>query len=464
MATQEKYYAVERLAELKAAILRQSKAMVVNRAKVEKYREADIAAAKDCYLELKKTKTALEKAIFDARLLLMEVEEYELAGLAGKLGRGLSRFDLLSTNYKSVYDVLQGFASRIPAGDTVNAQIVGRLMNQIKLGYYPTDPDNIGLMLWGITFPDGVTTNLLDPCCGCGKALRQLAQGNNCYTYGVELDQSRAEEAQTRLHRVGFGSFFLSTVSHDAFHLLFLNPPYLSVLNSNGGKSRHEKRFLIESIHTLMLGGLLIYVIPYYRLTTDICRVLVDNFDDLTVWRFTDTEFKRFRQVAVMGTRKRKAAEPGDSLWLERFAVSPETIPSITELSEGRYALPAVQTEVSVFKGEIFNERELEQQLRRSNSFEQLMARSELDSGIKHPLLPLSIGQIGLIGGSGMINGLIECEHPHIIKGRIVKVVHTESEDKFTAEGRHMGAEIREVVTNKMIFNILTSQGFKSLT
>ena len=63
MADQEKYYAVERLAELKAAILRESKAMVVNRAKVEKYREADLAAAKDCYLELKKTKTALEKAI-----------------------------------------------------------------------------------------------------------------------------------------------------------------------------------------------------------------------------------------------------------------------------------------------------------------------------------------------------------------------------------------------------------------
>lgn len=464
MAEQEKYYAVERLAELKAAVLRQSKAMVVNRAKVEKYREADLAAAKDCYLELKKTKNALEKAIFDARLLLMEVEEYELAGHAGKLSQGLAGFDLMSTNYKRVYDVLQSFALRIPAGDTVNAKVVGRLMNQIKLGYYPTDPANIGLMLKGITFPEGMTTNLLDPCCGCGKALRQLAQGNNCYTYGVELDESRAEEAQTRLHRVGFGSFFHSTVSHEAFHLLFLNPPYLSVLNENGGKSRHEKRFLIESIRCLMQGGLLIYVIPYYRLTPDICRVLTDNFDDLTVWRFTDVEFQRFRQVAVMGIRKRKATEPGDTLRLERYAVSPDTIPSLSEIPEGRYTLPERAVEVATFKGEIFNERELEQQLRRSDSFEQMMTRSELDSGVKHPLLPLSIGQIGLIGGSGMINGLIECEHPHIIKGRIVKVVHTENEEKFTAEGKHMGTEVREVVTNKMIFNILTPQGFKSLT
>ncbi len=93
---------------------------------------------------------------------------------------------------------------------------------------------------------------------------------------------------------------------------------------------------------------------------------------------------------------------------------------------------PAQPLEVNTFKGERFNQRELEQQLRRSDSFAQMMVRSELDSGVKHPLLPLSISQIGLIGGSGMINGLIECDTPHIIKGRIIKVVRTESEENST--------------------------------
>lgn len=319
-------------------------------------------------------------------------------------------------------------------------------------------------MLKGIRFPTGVITNLLDPCCGCGKALRQIAQRNNCYAYGVELDESRAEEAQTRLHRVGFGSFFHSRISHEAFHLMFLNPPYLSVLNESGGRSRHEKRFLIESLPQLMYGGLLIYVIPYYRLTPDICRVLVDNYDDLSVWRFTDSEFKRFRQVAVFGTRKRRSDEAQDASWLERYALYPDTIPYLTELQEERYALPAYPMEVATFKGERFNEKELEQQLKRSNSFEQMMRRSELDSGVKRPPLPLSISQIGLIGGSGMINGLIECDTPHIIKGRIVKVVRTESEEQFNTSGRHMGSEVKETITNKMIFNVLTPNGFKALT
>ena len=213
-----------------------------------------------------------------------------------------------------------------------------------------------------------------------------------------------------------------------------------------------------------MYGGLLIYVIPYYRLTSDICRILVDNFDELTVWRFTDSEFKKFKQAAVLGIRKKRDTELSDTLWLEQLACNPAEIPPLTQLPESRYALPAQPMTVNTFKGERFNQKELEQQLRRSDSFAQMMARSELDSGVKHPLLPLSISQIGLIGGSGMINGLIECDTPHIIKGRIIKVVRTESEEKFTYRGDHMGSEIKETISNKMIFNVLTPNGFKALT
>lgn len=134
------------------------------------------------------------------------------------------------------------------------------------------------------------------------------------------------------------------------------------------------------------------------------------------------------------------------------------------EQARDGYALPDHPIEVNTFKGERFNQKELEQQLRRCNSFAQMMARSELDSGVKRPLLPLSISQIGLIGGSGMINGLIACDTPHIIKGRIVKVIRTESEEKFSVQGNHIGSEVKETITNKMIFNVLTPNGFKALT
>ncbi len=460
----ERFYAEERLAQLQGEILRQMAGMVVQRARVEKYRQSDLKSARDSYSELQKLRRNLAGSLSQARPFLMELEEAALSTAAGQLSAGLAGFDLMSGNYKPVYDAVCGVANRFPAGAKANAQVIGRLMNRVKMGYYPTDPENISHLLRGIQFPEGVTTNLLDPCCGCGKALRQIAQGNNCYAYGVELDTSRAEEAQTRLHRVGVGSFFHSRISHEAFHLLFLNPPYLSVIQQGGGRSRYEKRFLAESLCHLMYGGLLIYVIPYYRLSQDICRFLCENLDQISVWRFTDGEFQRFRQVAVLGIRRKRDDEIEDTAWLERYSVEPDAIPRIQEVPEGHYALPAKACQVGVFKGEKFNQRELEQQLRHSDSFSQLMAHSELDSGVKHPPLPLSISQIGLIGGSGMINGLIECDTPHIIKGRIVKVVRTETEDKFSARGQHMGTEVTETITNKMIFNVLTPKGFKALT
>ncbi len=459
----QRYYAAESLRTGQSRLMELSQQLVVQRCQVESYRASDLAAARDTYSQLQQTRKDLVAILADIRMLLMEVEETQLAAMAGQLQTGLRRFSLMSNTYRPVYDVLRDLAGKLPVEGKANAAVIGRLMNNVKMGYYPTDPDNISLILRGIRFPEGVTTNLLDPCCGCGKALRQLAQGNNCYAYGMELDESRAEEAQTRLHRVGFGSFFYSRISHEAFHLLFLNPPYLSVLNESGGRARHEKKFLIESLCHLAYGGLLIYVIPYYRLTLDICRILCDNFDDLTVWRFTGSEFKKFKQIAVLGIRKRRDMEPSDAFWLEQYTVDPTAIPCLAELPEDRYVLPAQPLEVSVFKGEKFNQKELEQQLRRSGSFTRLMARSELDGGVKHPLLPLSIGQIGLIGGSGMINGLIECGSPHVIKGRIVKVVSTEVEDQFTSSGKHYGAIERQVISNKMIFNVLTPQGFRAL-
>ena len=52
----------------------------------------------------------------------------------------------------------------------------------------------------------------------------------------------------------------------------------------------------------------------------------------------------------------------------------------------------------------------------------------------------------------------------HLIKGRIVKVIRRETDERFAANGKHIGSEVKETITNKMIFNVLTPHGFKALT
>jgi hypothetical protein len=459
----ERHYAILRLEEALRDIKQACEDLPAVRRRVEKYINTDREKAKEIYSHLQKLHRWLTDAINRCRLSLLEMEQDDLAAYAGKLSAAVEGFHLMTRDYTKLVSALQDFNAQIPR-QTTNAAIIGRLMNSVKMGYYPTDLDHIRQIVKGIVFPSGVITNVFDPCCGCGLALRTLAQGNNCYTYGIELDEHRAEEAQRRLHRVGFGSYFHSRISHEAFHVMLLNPPYLSVIGENGNSTRHEKRFLVDSMYHLAIGGLLIYIIPYYRLTPDVCRILTDNFRDITVWKFCGDEFKKYKQVAVLGTRIKR--DDGSALVtrLSRYALNPNEIPEITELPGGRYTIPGVSITVSLFKGDKFNEAELAEQLKKSKSFSRLFEKSKLDSLDKRPLLPLNIGQVGLIGGSGLINGLIDCETPHIIKGRIIKEMRSDTSENHNSRGEVISSEVRETVSNKMIFNILTPQGFKSLT
>ena len=76
------------------------------------------------------------------------------------------------------------------------------------------------------------TLRMLDPCCGAGEALAQLAEGLSrpnaipIETYGVELHRDRAQEAEERLDHALASDLFATSIANGAFGLLLLNPPY----------------------------------------------------------------------------------------------------------------------------------------------------------------------------------------------------------------------------------------------
>lgn len=460
----QQYYAMTKLGEAAIAVKQAANELPLLRKKLEKFKE-NKQKAKEIYSDLKHQKEKLQSALNTAALSFLEMEQLELANYSVKLSNSIKAFNLMMPNYSKLCSVLSDFASKLPLeNQTANAAIIGHLMSSVKMGYYPTNTEHVKYLDQGIEFPGDVTVNLFDPCCGCGLALRTLAGEHNCVTYGVEIDRHRAEESLTRLDRVGFGSYFRSRISNEAFHLMLLNPPYLSVMTENGNNSRSEKRFLIDSISHLIYGGVLIYIIPYYRLTPDICRVLGDNFEDLTVWKFMGDEFKRFKQIAVIGKRIKRRDGSVFVTELAELAVSPDKIAELSELPKNRYTLPKIEKKVELFKGAEFNVAELSEQLSKSNSFSRLFEKSKLDSEIKRPLLPLNLGQVGLIGGSGLINGLVECDTPHIIKGRIVKENRVTKEENVNNKGEKISETVHETCSNKMIFNLLTPQGFLSLS
>jgi len=461
-------YAVVKLEEAARIVKLAINELSTLRKRLDKFKGNNLKA-QEAYNDLQQQFGRLKNALDNSTLALLEMELSDMADHSAKLARTVKEFNLMTPYYGKLCATLSDYLAKLPLSTTMmtkttNAAVIGRLMASVKMGYYPTDIEHTRLIARGIEFPKGITANLLDPCCGCGLALHTLAGENECNTYGVELDGHRAEKAITRLNRVGFGSYFHSRISQEAFHLLLLNPPYMSVITEGGSNARSEKRFLIDCLNHLMYGGLMIYIIPYYRLTSDVCRVLCDNFDDLSVWKFMDSEFKKYKQIAVMGLRCKRRDGSKMVHELASLALKPEKLRELSELPEGRYRLSETEVKVNIFKGAQFNVHEMAEQLKRSTSFSKLFEKSKLDSGCKRPLLPLNIGQVGLVGGSGLINGLVECDTPHIIKGRIVKENVINKEERLNTKGEVISTTVIETRSNKMIFNLLTPQGFISLS
>lgn len=417
----------------------------------------------DMLHELSSMKVKLSEQVSSLRFCVLELELPEVADFTGKIIDALERFDIHVPDYSKFFSAFQVLFNRIKDLQALDTQAAGRFMNHIKMGYYPTDLENISLIKRSLVFPEN-TINILDPCCGCGLALQKLAEGMKVLTYGVELDEIRVEEARKRLYRIGKGSFFHSRISSEAFHLLFLNPPYMVTYNPNGFNVRDEKKFLVEALSCLMQEGVLVYIIPYYRLTPDICRILCDNFRDLRIHRFTSKEFERFKQVAVIGVRKRKEDGSLQAAEMNKLALHPEKIPKLNSLEESCYAVPSKEKAVDIFKGAVFDVEELAEQFRNSKSISCLFQKNELDTMERRPLLPFTIGQIGLIGGSGLLNGLIECDNPHILKGRIIKETRQDVKESENSKGKKgTVSEMTETTVNKMVFNILTVDGMKTL-
>ena len=191
-------------------------------------------------------------------------------------------------------------------------------------------------------------------------------------------------------------------------------------------------------------------MIPYHRANGAVCRTLAAYYKNLSVFRFRDSEYKKYKQIVFLGLRTEKR-EPGVTAEkIEQICLTPEKIPLIDTIPKGLYSLPEKESGVPYFRGSVFDTEELAEQLKRSDSLDILFEQSQLENRVRKPLLPLNLSQIGLVGASGLMNGLVDCEHPHIIKGRIVR----EKKQKNLPGDNENVIQTSEVESNKMIFNI----------
>jgi len=302
----------------------------------------------------------------------------------------------------------------------------------MKMGYYPTPARVVEYIRKSLSFPPAAFT-ALDPCCGEGFALEQLVNGTQAVTYGVELDQHRAEAAQSHIQNLLKCGIEETRIAHQSCSMLFLNPPYDEATleeDADTKTERQEKAFLRMTVPYLVPGGVLIYIIPQRRLTKDVARLLASRFDKVQVFRFPDPEYADFKQVVVLGVRK------GGNCLDETLALKLQNVPnrSLELLSEARaaqYQVPPIGP-LKLFRSTVIDPEELEKQMGQSPLWRKLEAMTtQNELHVPRPPLPLHSGHLGLLLAAGKLDGVVgEGPDRHVVKGKVTKVVSKVEEYK----------------------------------
>ena len=199
-----------------------------------------------------------------------------------------------------------------------------RLAGQAKGGYYPTPPVVVELIGRLIGMPrvsrgSEEVVRVLDPCCGGGDALAQLAgelSPDSAYvqTDGVELHRERAEEASAVLHRALWEDLFNTSIANGVYSLLFVNPVYDF---SDDEDVRMEQRFLRHCHRYLAPKGTLVFILPRNRLVNS-ARFLASYFRNLRCLAFPMPEREAFDQVVVFGTQLSRPVLDKDDMEMVR--------------------------------------------------------------------------------------------------------------------------------------------------
>ena len=329
---------------------------------------------------------------------------------------------------------------------------------KLKMGYYPT-PVIMMKHIKSFMNYQGKHVSILDPCVGCGTAVKSLVEQSEGFTYGVEIDEIRFKKAKAVCHKVLPGGIESASITNKFFSALFLNPPYDNTMAGETTRSeRKEKTFLIRTFDYLKPGGVLIYVIPQYSLISDIARMLTYRLEDIRVFRFSDEEYSAYSQIIVMGVRKTKFfAEIERANNLVAKAELGDMLEQIPMLDKPVYLVPGSSKEIPTFRSNIIDEEALLSQIKKDGLMDRIKRKTERVTQSNHcnPPTNLHQGHIGLLLASAYLNGKVDESNGkgHLTKGRTFKsTVETEVREN----GRTVKSE-REMI--KVKINALTPEG-----
>lgn len=288
----------------------------------------------------------------------------------------------------------------------------------------------------------------------------------NILCYGLEYEEARAERAKKYAERIIRGNLKGCRISNNAFDIIISCPKLFADLKNNMSMSmlyKNERKEFNQMFSYLRSGGIMIFVLPYFRIHKDICKIISSQFEKVQIIKGYDDYEKENGLVYIIGQKKDKKDFNLDIYNKLRRCCNYDSIKELNEIETIKYTLPADNRQIDIFKGSMIDEVELLNIAQKSgcidNFFEKQKVNKIGDTEIK-PLLPFNIGQIGLVLTSGCLDGIIQEdeENCHLVKGRVVKTSDKQREI--------INGEVHEKIinNNKVEINVLLPDGsYKTL-
>lgn len=299
--------------------------------------------------------------------------------------------------------------------------------------------------------------NILSTRARKGRSLKNLKimSGNKAQTYGLEEKDVLLQELKENCDRTIKGTLTGSRISNNIFDMMVLAPPIsweYKITPTGNIADKTEKSYLRYHLKLLRENGILIFNIPFFRLTNDMCFLIARLLDNVQVIRLNGSSIKR---VLVIGT-KNQSRDPKENIYEMLKNLEYEDIGYALKykynLASGGIRTP------EIFRGSSLDKEEMQQLINNSGLMDAFWEKNKLEDSKNNarPLMPFNMGQIGLVLTSGCLDGKVE-EYQgqyHAIKGMVTKIKHEES----NTETRNEEVNI-ETISNKVQINIVTPNG-----
>lgn len=327
---------------------------------------------------------------------------------------------------------------------------------------------------------------VLSTICGINENEFDATLNNYCnyhlHFYGVnQLDNVYSEYKRDMYDKLIYGGINNSIISNDAFDIVYCVPqPVLEREYKNNLLVKSEREYINKCTSYVRPGGIMLLSLPYFRLSPEICETIVRNYDNVQIIYNYDT-FSNLHShvnynVYIIGNKKDKPTSMGTTgfdietykklrlfhLETDRGELANADVFNIEEI-----VLPDSVSEIRTFRGSVLDANEAEEYFARSISAAAFWKDQSYNRTVEdkaRPLLPFSVGQLGLVLTSGCLDGIIDegYGYKHVVKGRVIKKTDTEeipyagSYNENTGRGRSL---VVDTIRNRVEINAFLPDG-----